>query len=398
MTKIKNKFIIFIILIIIWIIWFWIFSSFYNKNVDRDSYVILLNWKAVLNNNILSLDEKEKLSIWDTIRTIWEDALAILEWWDWSVTRLWWDTSIEINELFVSNDLWKLNISFELINWKTWSNVISFLWEDSYFKEYFRDSEAAVRWTIFNVDLDNDYLYVLDHKLNLKTDTWEVIVVDEQQPINLKTFSFIELAEFLNNFKDKAWENLNNNFDSAFFDTLKSRANEDLNNLINLRNIDINWVINDSEAREELYNELLTEYQKINFIKVDDGELFEAKLEIKEQLVKLANAREKAILLENTLYDFKDIIDSKDYSELDKILPILSDNKDLLDSLNLKNHINLDSIPDDLKESFWENFNQLKDMFWGSLIDVKSLDIDVKSIEEKASQAIKDGLDSLFNK
>ena len=125
MTKIKNKFIIFIILIIIWIIWFWIFSSFYNKNVDRDSYVILLNWKAVLNNNILSLDEKEKLSIWDTIRTIWEDALAILEWWDWSVTRLWWDTSIEINELFVSNDLWKLNISFELINWKTWSNVIS---------------------------------------------------------------------------------------------------------------------------------------------------------------------------------------------------------------------------------------------------------------------------------
>ncbi len=398
MTKIKNKFIIFIILIIIWIIWFWIFSSFYNKNVDRDSYVILLNWKAVLNNNILSLDEKEKLSIWDTIRTIWEDALAILEWWDWSVTRLWWDTSIEINELFVSNDLWKLNISFELINWKTWSNVISFLWEDSYFKEYFRDSEAAVRWTIFNVDLDNDYLYVLDHKLNLKTDTWEVIVVDEQQPINLKTFSFIELAEFLNNFKDKAWENLNNNFDSAFFDTLKSRANEDLNNLINLRNIDINWVINDSEAREELYNELLTEYQKINFIKVDDGELFEAKLEIKEQLVKLANAREKAILLENTLYDFKDIIDSKDYSELDKILPILSDNKDLLDSLNLKNHINLDSIPDDLKESFWENFNQLKDMFWGSLIDVKSLDIDVKSIEEKASQALKDGLDSLFNK
>jgi len=366
--------------------------------VDRDSYVILLNWKAVLNNNILSLDEKEKLSIWDTIRTIWEDALAILEWWDWSVTRLWWDTSIEINELFVSNDLWKLNISFELINWKTWSNVISFLWEDSYFKEYFRDSEAAVRWTIFNVDLDNDYLYVLDHKLNLKTDTWEVIVVDEQQPINLKTFSFIELAEFLNNFKDKAWENLNNNFDSAFFDTLKSRANEDLNNLINLRNIDINWVINDSEAREELYNELLTEYQKINFIKVDDGELFEAKLEIKEQLVKLANAREKAILLENTLYDFKDIIDSKDYSELDKILPILSDNKDLLDSLNLKNHINLDSIPDDLKESFWENFNQLKDMFWGSLIDVKSLDIDVKSIEEKASQALKDGLDSLFNK
>jgi hypothetical protein len=37
-------------------------------------------------------------------------------------------------------------------------------------------------------------------------------------------------------------------------------------------------------------------------------------------------------------------------------------------------------------------------MFWGSLIDVKSLDIDVKSIEEKASQALKDGLDSLFNK
>ena len=49
MQKIKNKFIISLILIIALIIWFWTYTSTLdNKAVD--SYVLLVEWNATLNN------------------------------------------------------------------------------------------------------------------------------------------------------------------------------------------------------------------------------------------------------------------------------------------------------------------------------------------------------------
>jgi len=33
------------------------------------------------------------------------------------------------------------------------------------------DKEAAIRGTVFNVDLENDYLYVIEHNVELKDES-----------------------------------------------------------------------------------------------------------------------------------------------------------------------------------------------------------------------------------
>lgn len=377
MQKIKNKFIIFIIIIIISIIWFGVYNSYFN-NIDRDSYVLLVDWNATLNSLPLKPDEKEIINVWDTIRTLWNSSLAILEWWDGSVTRLWWNTTVKIDNLYLSKNLDTINIKFNLLSWKSWSNVISFLWSESYFKEEFSETVAAVRWTIFDVDLTNDYLYVIDHKVTLTKSDWEQIEVLQNKPINLTNFDFISLEEFLSKFKDKAWEKLNNWFDINLLKSLEEQVTSDLNELINIDDLNIDKVLDSSDLKkEELYNKILTDYQKLNFIKSDNEVLFKKKIELKEALIKLSSDENKQMLMQNTFYDFNNIIDSKNYDNLDILLPILESNKELLKSLNFNKITDFNSLPEKIKNKF---------------IDLKILIIETSSIID---DKIKENLENL---
>ena len=126
MLKIKNKFIIFVISVLVSILTIGIFTLFTNT-VDRTSYAILLKWDAKYNENFLSIDEKQSLNQWDKLKTIWNNSMLVVEWWDWSITRLWWNTSIEIKNLDISDNLENINVWVELFSWKTWSNIVSFL-------------------------------------------------------------------------------------------------------------------------------------------------------------------------------------------------------------------------------------------------------------------------------
>lgn len=377
MQKIKNKFIIFIIIIIISIIWFGVYNSYFN-NIDRDSYVLLVDWNATLNSLSLKPNEKEIINVWDTIRTLWNSSLAILEWWDGSVTRLWWNTTVKIDNLYLSKNLDTINIKFNLLSWKSWSNVISFLWSESYFKQEFSETVAAVRWTIFDVDLTNDYLYVIDHKVTLTKSDWEQIEVLQNKPINLTNFDFISLEEFLSKFKDKAWEKLNNWFDINLLKSLEEQVTSDLNELINIDDLNIDKVLDSSDLKkEELYNKILTDYQKLNFIKSDNEVLFKKKIELKEALIKLSSDENKQMLMQNTFYDFNNIIDSKNYDNLDILLPILESNKELLKSLNFNKITDFNSLPEKIKNKF---------------IDLKILIIETSSIIDNK---IKENLENL---
>ena len=197
MKKIKNKFIILIIISLIAVIFFWIYKSYFFELKNRNSFAVLVEWEWLLNEKLLKLNEKKELKIWDYVKTIWDNSLIVIEWWDWSLTRIGWNSRIRIDELFVDSDLLNINLSFELLSWKSWSNVINFMWEWSYFKESFRDIEAWVRWTIFNVDLDKEYVSVTKHKLSLiKNIDQEVFEISEENPFSLKTFSFISLINY----------------------------------------------------------------------------------------------------------------------------------------------------------------------------------------------------------
>lgn len=391
MFKIKNKFIIFIILIILWIILTLIIRSYIDKNKNLDSFVILINWEAKLNDNVLIIKEKSKLSVWDVVQTIWNNSLAVLEWWDGSVTRLWWNTSAKIWELQVSHDLSKINIKFNLLSGKTWSNVVSFFWEGSYFKEYFRDSEAAVRWTVFNVDLDKQYLYVINHKVDLTTSNGDLITVNEQEPFDLKNFTFISLDNFIKSFKDKSFEEINIQFDNELLLILKKRLISDIANINKLNEIDLNGVLWNEVKKSELYDKMLTDYQKLNFIKPDEQELFKIKLELKDKLLQLSTPENKNILINSTLNDFKEMIESKQYENIDLLLTILSDNKDILINFNLNDYLKNSVVPEEIKAKVTDKFWELKD-FFSTKFDT------IKNIQEKADWLIHQWLDTLFDK
>ena len=384
---IKNKFIIIIILIIISIIWYWVLNSYYDKVNNKSSYVILINWKATINNNLLEKDIRKEINIWDTITTVWNKALAVLEWWDGSLTRLWWNSSVKIDNLYISNDLTKINIWFELLSWKSWSNVISFLWEESYFREYFADTVAWVRWTVFNVDLEKNYLNVTDHLVTLTKNDWTNFIINESKPFNILTFKFIWLEEFIEKFKNLDWEQLNTKSDINFIDWLEKEIHKDLDSL--LENINKIWL--DEAKRKEIYNKILTEYQKFNFIKSSNSDLFKLKIELKDKLINLADTKNKDVLLSSLLVDFKDTVNWTDFTNLESLLNILSNNKDSIWNIDISNYLDTNLIPEDLKNEFVKNIDKLKNIFWDTVNFIN----DIRLIEKKASNRIHKWLDNI---
>lgn len=397
MQKIENKFIYFILILIIFIIWFSIYISLFKKGVDRSTYVELIEWEGYVNEVLLVKNQKQKLSINDIVKTTKEDSLAIIEWWDWSVTRLWWNSEIKVSELYVSDTKDKLNISFELLKWKTWSNVVSYIPEDSYFKETFMDKEAAIRGTIFNIDIDKDYLYVIDHNVTLSDSEWNTLLVEEKKPINLSNFSFIQLDEFIRNIKDTAFDEINRKFDRELMEKLKIELQAKLDMFIKLSSTQIDKL--SLEEKDLLYKEFLSTYQDLNFIKSsDDKELYDLKLILKEKLLNLAPIEEKKLLMESFVYDLKDSVNNKSYDSLEFILWVFNENSSLLlnkeDILNYLNKINL---WENIKSSLLNNLNILKANFSTQLnINPENLKDKALELEGKAKNIIETWVNTLI--
>lgn len=326
MEKNKNKFIYFIIVLIIWIISISIFIWYFFKSVDRNSYVELVKWKAVLNENLLILNERKKISENDIIQTLDKDSLAVIEWWDWSITRLWWNTKIEIKNVFTSKNKNIVQIAFNTFSWKTWSNVVSYLWEDSHFYQYYNDTEIAVRWTIYSVDIEKDYLQVENHLVTIKNDkVWEMEIPEKKQ-IKLTDFSFISLDDFINYFKDKWFFELNTKLDKEYFIKLTADIEKNIDNLVSFSSKKIGELT--EEKRKILYETYLENYQKLNFVSLKDSEkLFNLKLELKEKLLYLAPENQKEWILKSFNYDLKEIFDYKKFVNFEKIINIYKENE-----------------------------------------------------------------------
>lgn len=397
MQKIKNKFIYFIILLIILIIWYSIYSSLFVKTIDRNSYVQLIKWEGLLNNNPLYINSREKLAIEDTIETTTEDSLIVIEWWDGSITRLWWNTSIQVEELFVSDNKEKLNIVFELFSWKTWSNVVSYIPEESYFKEIFMDSEAAVRWTIFNVDIEKDYIYVLDHSLNVTNKEWKTIKVDEKKPLKISDFSFLKLEKFIREIKDSSFDKLNRALDKDFIKNLKLNMQNKIQWFIDISKKELDWL--SLEEKDKMYNEIMSYYQEINFISIEDWkELYDLKIWLKEKLLNISPELEKELLLNSFIYDLKDSIKNKNYDSLNKLFKILWENVDYI-NWDIKNYLKQINLDWDLEEMLLKNMKKLKDFI--SEKDKTDLmnkaKTKINNIQDKATDSIENSLNKFIN-
>lgn len=427
MKNLKNIFILIVVLLIFLVIWTQVFIKNTVSYNDTSSYVTLIKGKWLINTKSLEVDIKEKLSVWDTIETIWKDSLSVIEWWDWSITRLWWDTKLIIKEENILSDLTEINISVELLSWKIWSNVVSFLWEKSYFKQYFNDIEAWVRWTTFSVDLENNYVYSLDHDVTLITKENETFTVHWWEAFSLKNFSLIDIKEFFSKVIDKSFEELNNKLDLEYISVLKANLNEKIekNNPFSY----ILWLFSkkhkalyeirkyedfvktrkllaslNTEDKIYIYNKTYYEYQKLNFVWNNDTGFFARKIFYKRVLLFLAKEKDKELLVENTFNDFKDSVSSGNENWIWSILEILNENKDILNKLDIdfESYFSSLKIPDWLKESFNKNLDQLKNIFWNNIINsdfsFDSLKNNLNNIKDNAEDKITDWLNILKNK
>ena len=424
MKKSKNKFIIWIMLLVFITLIVQLYISYFANRIDTNSYLSLIEWQWTLNEQLLELETRQSLEAWDKIRIIWDSSLALIEWWDGSITRLAGNTKISIWEANISKDYTKINISFDLISGKSWSNVVSFLWKDSYFKQSFENVEAWVRWTVFNVDLEAWYISVLDHQVSLKKQDGTEVLITENKPFSLKTFSFIALSDFILNIRDTAWQDINTDFDASFLLGLKTSLEADITEKLKTNNPfaifmkifskkyaivhglrawedfkKIEKKINSlsSKKKQTIYNEVLSDYQKINFADTQDAYIYDRKVLYKRALLLLAeDVEEKEMLLRSSLFDFEELIKSKDLSNISGTLSILTDNKDILQNLDIKSIISIeDLIPENLRSLLWENFDDMK-----SLLNINIEDITVPNvgeIKDIAEEKIADGLDNIFN-
>ncbi len=352
--KLKNKFIYLILIAILLIIWFQYFSK---PKIDTNTYIVFVKWEIQINEKRLKSEERKKLKIWDIIITKANSA-TVIEWWDWSLTRLWENWKIEIQELNVEEDLSKINLQFRLINWKTWSNVVSFLWENSYFKQNFEDIEAAVRWTVFDVNLEKDYVYVANHEVSVKR--WEKTkLISQNKAFSISRFSFIEIEKFLKNIVDKEWLEKNQNLDTKFLNNLKTNISEK----INLKNID--KILKENTT----YNELLFQYQKLNFARVTDWKIFEAKNEIKKALISKASEEDKKTLIRYSIYDLKD-------------------------SLSLDN-IDFQWVKA-LQNIIWDKSSEFKNILWDKIKKLELPNINPNELLDKANKLRDETLNKLF--
>lgn len=358
MQKNKNKFIYFIIILIVIIIWIWISISLFFKSVDRNSYLELVSWEWLLNDKVLQIWKKEKLSKEDIIETKTKDSLAIIEWWDWSITRLWWNTKVKIENQFVAKNKDQVNILFRLFSGKTWSNVVTYLWEDSYFNQTYSDTEIAVRGTVYVVDADNDYLQVESHKVELTNKQFGKKEVTENKQLKLSNFEFISLDDFIKFFKDKWFFELNQKLDKEYLLKLSLEVEKKVKDFVYFAGKNIDNLT--KEQREKLYKTILSSYQDLNFVSLENSErLFNLKIALKEKLIDLAPDTEKPSLLSTFSYDLKDIFKNKNFWNFEKITDILKENQKYLDYNSFTKMLENLGIKFDL----WDNLNKLIDTF-----------------------------------
>lgn len=136
-----------------------------------DPYVLSTKWSTiVLRDKVLKTVEEGlqmEVQVGDKIRTL--DSTATVYWPDGSVTRLWKKSSIIIHEMRAKTASEQIQVDFTLESGKSWSNVVRYMFGDSYFHERFsHDSLAAIRGTVFEINLEKGYIHTIDHGVSIE--------------------------------------------------------------------------------------------------------------------------------------------------------------------------------------------------------------------------------------
>lgn len=411
MKFLRNKFFITIVVGIFSL--FSLQSYFISNSYKRDtnSYVTLIQWDGTLTTSsgkkVLLLNSKEKIVDGNVINTL-NNSLAVVEWWDKSITRLWSNSKIMVKENFVADDLSKINISFELLKWKTWSNIVSILNKDSHFTQEINGTTAAVRGTVFEANYDQDYLVVHKHEVKMTSASGETFTISPGQTFSLSEFSLWSIALKI----DEAFTKINQELDKEYIQKLREDfiAHMKTNNLISFLVDNFNTehkvyqmllskentqVINDyiaglnPEKKQEIIDTLVTLNQRLTFENGEDPELY--KLKVNTRWVLIDNSQDKAYnetLVRYSVYDLSDILSLEKFSS-----EIYNNTTELLN-----NHTAyLESLKSSASQVKWSMIHSLLggESFDFSPENVKSRIIDIdskwKEVLQKGTGNILDG-------
>lgn len=175
-----------IILSIFWIIIWLLFidaSRFSDKSLTKERinpYVLCTEGTTIVSDSdntstTLEVQDTKWLTTWQRIRTN-KSSTATVFWVDGSISRLGEETEIVVNELKTStNGMTKVDMS--LNSWKSWTNTSRILDKDSSFILRYESGErvAAVRGTVFDVNLDDWYIFTEAHAIEIANEKGEII-------------------------------------------------------------------------------------------------------------------------------------------------------------------------------------------------------------------------------
>lgn len=207
-------------------IWLLLFSDLFKGPAvvsDKiDPYVLSTKGKTLIFRDKIRTtveeDKQELIRVGDKIRTL--DSTATVFWPDGSITRLSEKSSIKINEMRAKTASEQIQIDFSLENGKSWSYIVKYMFGDSYFHERFNNDKliAAVRWTIFEINLDDKYIHAINHGISIENtqlhdkplfiESGWILTSDTQRPLSVGQFDIV-------------WNSLNHDADVAY---LKKRT------------------------------------------------------------------------------------------------------------------------------------------------------------------------------
>lgn len=232
------------------------YSMIHSDDPIEPSLRIVHGWAKIIRGDsaiILSADEEYTLKVNDVIETE-KDSIATVVWPDHSITRLWALTRIVIHMIVAQMWYEDIRISFSLKKGKIWSTVVRALIGDSYFETRLPKNNIVVwvRGTIFEVNLDHQYIRAIEHGITLRDDSGKSLFVVPGKLVDSENIWIQRGMEFL----DSAWSDFNTISDTDFLVSRAKAVNlaldKNTNFLIRKYDACIRWILSHFDAFEML--------------------------------------------------------------------------------------------------------------------------------------------------
>ncbi len=180
--------------------------------IDMGEWTVV-RWETAID---LSESESYQLKSGDAIET--KDASkGTITWPDHSVTRMWANTRIVISKMEVNQNYDSIKISMEMKRGKIWSNVVRTMIGDSYFETKLPKNNivAAVRWTVYEINLDGGYIHAVTHSMELSDISGKSLSLLPGELVSSDNIWIKKGKEIL----DATWETWNNLTDQTYLKT-----------------------------------------------------------------------------------------------------------------------------------------------------------------------------------